>query len=145
MPGWIEFGWNALLPRLRKTWRWPSPQRHRGAEARHSALDCRTSVSLCLCGHPHFHRHTQMAMGRGPLKHFDGTCIIDPVTHLVLIQSPVRYSGREVIKPGVQKRQIQYEIHGKPVACMPGRQTLTLKQDVRSRNVFPKAVPHHES
>jgi hypothetical protein len=49
-------------------------------------------------------------MSRRTLQYLDRARILDPVAHLVPIQTAVRNRGREMIKTGVKERQIHDEI-----------------------------------
>ena len=59
------------------------------------------------------HRYSHVAVGVRALDHFHCAGIVDPVAHVILIESSVGNGGSKVVKTGLQIRQIHDEVDGK--------------------------------
>src|SRR5688500_10117683 len=86
-----------------------------------------------------------MSVRCGPLDKIDDASIVDPVTHCILVQIPSGDRRREVIKAGMQERQVHDEVDRKPVACFGGCEPLAFEQDIGSGYILSKPIAEHEA
>ncbi len=85
-----------------------------------------------------------MPVGGGALRKLDGAGIVDPVTHVVLIQFAIGHSRREIVEARVEERKVHHEVHRQPVAGPGRRQPFSLEHDVGTGDVLPEAIAQHE-